>query len=1237
MRTGIECQVALSTPVLSPRSGRRQGVRAIRAAAIAAAAAAGLLGPVAASDAVDHLWVATTPSDYNVATNWAPATVPGSGDNAVVENGGAVLIQAGDPAWTVFDVRAGDNDAGNTGNGTYVQTGSTVTANSWFRLGADTAGVTGTYNMSGGTFVGHGNVRVGETGTGFLNLSGTANFSADGSMNGTYWAVGANSGSVGYMNVAGTAVVNDNAGNDSAPIQVAASTGATGTLTLSGNATINTNSNELWVGQNGTGTFNQSGGTLNVGNWIAVGRQGGTGVWNLTGGVVNKTGGGNISISGDGAPELGIVNQAGGVVNNTASDTYIGDGSVGAWNLSGGTANFSETDLGRNTGAAGTVNLTGGVMNAAVANGQFAVGYAAGATGVLNVTAGTLNVGTTANASTGTLAVGQSGTGTLNLSGTGTINATNVYAAQKDSSVGVINASGGTLNAATVSVGAEVIGGGGTSAGTFNVSGSAVVNATSLYVGKSGPGTATFTMAGGTVNVAQLARGSATGTVAVNLNGGTLTSSTGADNPSFVTGFHAGEVRVNGVTINTGSHTLGITSPLSGTGFTKAGSGVLTLNGTSNPSTMTGTVTIAAGTLRLAAPAPVIPASTVVGFYPMTPSTTFNGYNGIPNVVQDTNPAANTNTSNDLTVAGGTVAATTLAPPGAGHSGSLAYSNQGFLQYAYGAPPSGGPPAPAGLPVGNSAYTFGAWINLSTAPNNGSSGAGAANNGLNGIVGYGAYGANGGNDTNAFRTGYYGGPNGITNYWYGMDGQAPNPNNSLTGNWHYVATTYDPTAGSATGGLGVRTMYIDGTVVDSEDPNVLLASTALNFAVGDTNPNAVQKGQVPEYFSGNMADLIIANTAYTPVQLAAAAAGDNPFALNSSAGQLSVTSAVNVSSGATLDLNGQNQTLAGLSGTGAVTLGAGTLTINDAVATEFDGTISGAGGLTKGGTGTFSVGSPAGSLTFTGVTTVNAGTLAFLTPAGATGRSVRTLAGGVVINGGTLSLPVAATSATRTVLVTPSITFATTGTPAAFAGRLDVGNGDVDVKTASAATAVTTLATLNAAAASGFNGGTQTGTGLASAAAAADAKHLTAVGVIQNATTIGGTTPIYTSFDGQTVSTADVLVRDTYYGDTNLDGVVNAADYLRVDNGFVMKLTGWQNGDFNYDGVVDGSDYTLMDNAFNQQGGNVASPAVLVASAAAQVAGGTSAVPEPATSGLLALGLAGLVGRRRRRSPASGA
>ena len=88
-----------------------------------------------------------------------------------------------------------------------------------------------------------------------------------------------------------------------------------------------------------------------------------------------------------------------------------------------------------------------------------------------------------------------------------------------------------------------------------------------------------------------------------------------------------------------------------------------------------------------------------------------------------------------------------------------------------------------------------------------------------------------------------------------------------------------------------------------------------------------------------------------------------------------------------------------------------------------------------------------------------------------------------------------------------------------------------------------------------------------------------------------------------------------------------------IDNGYLNHSTGWYNGDFNYDGVINGSDYTLIDNAFNTQGASLAAVvANPTASIAAQIAGSSSAVPEPTALGLLGVGVGSLLGRRRRRA-----
>ncbi|MCL2761012.1 MAG: autotransporter-associated beta strand repeat-containing protein, partial [Desulfuromonadales bacterium] len=84
------------------------------------------------------------------------------------------------------------------------------------------------------------------------------------------------------------------------------------------------------------------------------------------------------------------------------------------------------------------------------------------------------------------------------------------------------------------------------------------------------------------------------------------------------------------------------------------------------------------------------------------------------------------------------------------------------------------------------------------------------------------------------------------------------------------------------------------------------------------------------------------------------------------------SSAVTVVTGATLDLNGNNQIVNDLSGMGDVTLGTATLTANNNTNTTFGGTINGTGALTKIGASTLTL---IGDNGYTGGTTINAGTL----------------------------------------------------------------------------------------------------------------------------------------------------------------------------------------------------------------------------------------------------------------------
>ena len=66
-----------------------------------------------------------------------------------------------------------------------------------------------------------------------------------------------------------------------------------------------------------------------------------------------------------------------------------------------------------------------------------------------------------------------------------------------------------------------------------------------------------------------------------------------------------------------------------------------------------------------------------------------------------------------------------------------------------------------------------------------------------------------------------------------------------------------------------------------------------------------------------------------------------------------------------------------------------------------------------------------------------------------------------------------------------------------------------------------------------------------------------------------------------------MLVKYTYNGDADLNGVVNFDDYSRTDAGFNSGGSDWFHGDFDYNGHVDFDDYSLIDSAFNTQSGTL--------------------------------------------------
>jgi autotransporter-associated beta strand protein len=374
------------------------------------------------------------------------------------------------------------------------------------------------------------------------------------------------------------------------------------------------------------------------------------------------------------------------------------------------------------------------------------------------------------------------------------------------------------------------------------------------------------------------------------------------------------------------------------------------------------------------------------------------------------------------------------------------------------------------------------------------------------------------------------------------------------------------------------------------------------------------------------ASSIVVSSGSTLVDAAAGSTGSALVANNGTV-QLNVSDTLNLGSGAgNFVLNGNTlavtaaspATLSGVISDGSTS--GSSLNISSGVVTlsasnTFTGPTTVLSGATLNVTGTLS---PAGAVTASG--TVHFGSV---TTGG--GSYIRPMGVLTITSGGLVTVGWSTPQVNRSVLVPTSLNIA--GSDGHWTGKLDLSNNDLDVPMGN-------LATITNQVAEGYNGGAWNGPGgIVSSAAAADSTHLTALGVIQNSITGSPSdAALYNSFDGQPVLNTDVLVKYTYYGDTDLSGVVDGSDYSRIDYAYAFNqtaasgtaLTGWFNGDFNYDGVIDGSDYTLIDNAFNNQGASLAA-----AVATAQIAS-TSAVPEPTLLSVIGIGAIGLLGQRRR-------
>jgi hypothetical protein len=284
---------------------------------------------------------------------------------------------------------------------------------------------------------------------------------------------------------------------------------------------------------------------------------------------------------------------------------------------------------------------------------------------------------------------------------------------------------------------------------------------------------------------------------------------------------------------------------------------------------------------------------------------------------------------------------------------------------------------------------------------------------------------------------------------------------------------------------------------------------------------------------------------------------------------------------------------------------AATVTISNQAVGSFSGlTLAGKGGhalvnLLSGGT--LSVETPLiGSAVGTSAATININGGALKIGLGATFRqgTVVNFSSGTFIDAGTLIL-----SDNAKILLTPGGDKVVRSGVVSMSGtsKIDLADNDMIVDY----TVPSQLPTIKGYLIAGRNGGNWTGNSLTSSSAALDPNHSSlGYGEASDVLGAGGGT-----FDGVSVDGTAVLVKFTYLGDANLDGVVDLKDLYRLAINYNAGGKLWTSGDFNYDGLTNVQDLTAL--AINWQAGVGAPLGMSITQALARLGLPQITVPEP--------------------------
>lgn len=551
-----------------------------------------LLAP-ATSPAVSRSYDGASGGLWGTATNWSGDVLPGVGDDVTLSTSvpalASVTVQLSTFAYTLGTalnsltinptgtttsftlsatnasgaMYAGTLNLGTSATGaSYVQAAGLTNVSSALNLGLN-SGSGGNYSLSGAGTLTALNATIGGAGLGsFTQSGGTANFTGSLVIGDTNTVATSNyQQSGGTLNLtSGADLTVGNFGRGSFTLSggtlnlsstlsqivvTATATTFNNTFTLSGTGNL-TGTGSVSVGEAGTGTFNQTGGTITFGTtgFVTLGGSGGTGTYTMSGGNLTA----NRVVLGTAASGVGSFTQSAGSValSGTTGGLIVGQA---------------------NTGAVSTYDLTGGTLG--LGGGTTTLTVGAAGRGAFNQSGGTLSlssgaqllVATVANAFTQTftlsgtgqitdvtkISVGQSGTGTFTMSGTATL----------------ILGAGGTI----------FVGENATGVGTFQLNGGSLTTA-NFNVGSAAGGTGTLNLAGGVLNLTGGTALTVASTGTVNQTGGGISAN--AVN-YLVSGPSASVFQSGGSTVVNNGARLSLAENTAGGYYELSGTGTLTL------------------------------------------------------------------------------------------------------------------------------------------------------------------------------------------------------------------------------------------------------------------------------------------------------------------------------------------------------------------------------------------------------------------------------------------------------------------------------------------------------------------------------------------------------------------------------------------------------------------------------------------------------------------------------------